>query len=121
VRYPTAFALIEGSWTTWEHGVATGPIFYGTEGTLVVDAYGTSPGIRIHRSNGETTNHTPEALPTDRDNVAKEMIHHLDSGEPLHPTLQLSFNLEVMAILDAGIRAATSQKLELIENATWCV
>ncbi len=55
----------------------------------------------------------------ERDNVAKEIIHHLDTGEPLHPTLQIPLNLEVMAILDAGIRAATSQKLELVDNATW--
>jgi hypothetical protein len=47
------------------------------------------------------------------------MIHHLDTGEPLHPTLQLPLNLEVMAILDAGIRAATSQQLELVDNSTW--
>lgn len=119
VRYPTALALLEGSWTTWEHGVATGPIVYGTEGTLVVDAYSANPDIRVHRSNGETMSHAPDPLPTDRDNVAKEMIHHLDTGEPLHPTLQLPLNLEVMAILDAGIRAATSQKLEIVENATW--
>jgi hypothetical protein len=47
------------------------------------------------------------------------MIHHLETGEPLHPSLQLSLNLEVMAILDAGIRSATSQKLELVDNTTW--
>jgi hypothetical protein len=58
-------------------------------------------------------------LPAARDNVAKEMIHHLESGEPLHPTLQLPLNLEVMAILDAGIRAANSQKLETVDNAAW--
>lgn len=119
VRYPTAIALIEGSWTTWEHGVATGPIVYGTEGTLVVDPYGQDPSIRLHRSSGEMERIMPEPLASGRDNIAKEMIHHLETGEPLHPTLQLPFNIEVMAILDAGIRAAASQKLELVENVAW--
>jgi predicted dehydrogenase len=119
VRFPTAVTLIEGSWTTWEHGVATGPIVYGTEGTLVVDSSSANLPVRVHRSNGETASFTPDSLPAGRDDIAKEMIHHLESGEPLHPTLQLPLNLEVMAILDAGIRAAASQKLELVDNATW--
>jgi predicted dehydrogenase len=119
VRFPQAIALIEGSWTTWEHGVATGPIVYGTEGTLVVDAYAAEPTIRVHRSSGETTVYPADPLPTKYDNIAKAMIHHLETGEPLHPTLQLPLNLDAMAILDAGIRAATSQKLEVVDNATW--
>lgn len=119
VRFPTAIALLEGSWTTWEHGVATGPIVYGTEGTLVVDSHAADLAIRVHRSDGETTSYIPDPLPVERNNVAKEMIHHLESGEPPHPTLQLPLNLEVMAILDAGIRAATNQKLELVDNVTW--
>jgi predicted dehydrogenase len=119
MRFPAAMALIEASWTTWDHGVASGPIVYGTEGTLVVDAYAADSAILVHRSNGETATVPPDALPTDRDNVAKEIIHHLDTGEPLQPTLETEINLEVMAMLDAGIRAAASQKLELVDNASW--
>jgi predicted dehydrogenase len=119
VRFPSAIALLEGSWTTWNHGVATGPIVYGTKGTLVVDPYGGNPVVRIERSDGQTVNYNPDPLPADRDNIAKAMIHHLETGEPLHPSLQLSLNLEVMAILDAGIRSATSQKMELVDNTIW--
>jgi predicted dehydrogenase len=119
VRFPTAMALLEGSWTTWHHGVATGPIVYGTEGTLVVDAKAADSGVRVERSDGQTMTYAPDPLPDGRDNIAKEMIYHLERGEPLHPTLQLPLNLEVMAILDAGVRAAANQKLELVENATW--
>jgi len=119
VRFPTAIALLEGSWTTWDHGVATGPIVYGTEGTLVVDSHAPDLSVRITRSDGQTTTHTPAQLPLGRDNIAKEMIHHLETGEPLHPALQLPFSLEVMAILDAGIRASASQKMEVVDNGTW--
>lgn len=118
VRFPTAIALLEGSWTTWDHGVATGPIVYGTEGTLVIDAKAEDQAIRVERG-GHTEKYALDPLPTDRNDVAKEMIHHLETGEPLHPTLQLPLNLEVMAILDAGIRAASSQKMEVVDNSTW--
>jgi predicted dehydrogenase len=119
IRFPTAVALIEASWTTWEHGVATGPIVYGTEGTLVVDSHAADPAVLVHRSNGKTEKFTPDSLSAARDDVAKELIHHLETGEPLHPTLQPGLNLEVMAILDAGIRAAASQKMELVDSVTW--
>jgi predicted dehydrogenase len=119
VRFPSAMALLEATWTTWHHGVATGPIVYGSEGTLVVDSKAPESAVRVARSDGRTVTHLPEMLPAERDDVAKEMIHHLESGDALHPTLQLPLNLEVMAILDAGIRAAASQKMELVDNSAW--
>ncbi len=51
--------------------------------------------------------------------LAEEFVHHLETGEPLHPTLQLEHNLETMAILDAGIRSAVSGGIELVDNAVW--
>ena len=119
VRFPAAIALLEGSWTTWDHGVATGPIVYGTEGTLVIDGKAEDQAIRVERGDGITEKIAPDPLPADRDDVAKEMIHHIETEDPLHPTLQLPLNLEVLAILDAGIRAASSQKMEVVDNSTW--
>ncbi len=119
VRFPTSVALLEASWTTWDHGVPTGPILYGTEGTLVVDSKAEDLAVRVERGGGQTTSYRPDPLPAGRDTIAKEMIHHLETGEPLHLSLQLSFNLEVMAILDAGIRSTISQKLELVDNVNW--
>lgn len=121
VRFPTALALLEASWTTWHHGVATGPIVYGTEGTLVVDSKTADQVVRVERNDGQTLTHAPKPLPAESDNIAKAMIRHLEDGEPLHPTLQLPFNLEVMAILDAGIRAATTNQLAVVDNAVWRV
>jgi hypothetical protein len=60
-------------------------------------------------------------LPTGRETLAKELMHHLETGEPLHETLQLDFNLEAMAILDAGIRSSISGKMELVDNDSWCI
>jgi predicted dehydrogenase len=119
VRFPDAMALLEGTWTTFDHGVPTGPIVYGTTGTLVVESREGRPVVRLERGHGQTTIYDVEPLPEGRQNVAEEYIHHLETGEPLHASLGLWFNIDVMAILDAGVRSAASAKLELVDNATW--
>jgi predicted dehydrogenase len=119
VRFPKAMALLEGSWTTLTHGVPTGPIVYGTTGTLVVDNLDGRPVVRLERGQDAPEIHEPALLPSHRNTIAAELIHHLETGEALHPTLDMMFNLEVMAILDAGIRSAGSGRLELVDNAAW--
>jgi predicted dehydrogenase len=62
-----------------------------------------------------------EPLPGGRATLAEEFVHHLETGEPLHPTLQLGHNLEAMAILDAGIRSAASGRQELVGDGAWTI
>jgi len=119
VRFPHAMALFEGSWTTYDHGVPTGPIVFGTTGTLVVDRKGSQQVVRLERGHGQTTFFEPEPVPPGRGDVASELVHHFETGEPVHITLDMLFNLEAMAILDAGVRSAASGKLETVDNATW--
>lgn len=118
VRFPKAMAIIEGSWTTANPGVPTGPIIYGSEGTMVI----TRSGVEIYRDRGigEPTEVVQgDPLPEGRDDIAKEMIHHIETGEPLHPTLDVPVNLQTMAILDAGIRSTQSGGVELIDHGNW--
>ena len=119
VRFPRAMALLEGSWTTWHHGVPTGPIIYGTTGTLVVESRDGKPIVRLEQGHGQTTIYETEPLPEGRQQVSGEFIHHLETGEPLHPTLEMMFNLEVMAILDAGVRSAENGKISTVDSAVW--
>jgi len=119
VRYPGAIALLEGSWTTIHHGVPTGPIVYGTAGTLVVDRQEGEPVVRLERGGDGTTVYRPEPLPEGRSTIAEEYIHHLETGEALHPTLQMGNNLEYMAILDAGLRSTESGRLETVDSVVW--
>ncbi len=121
VRFPGAMALFEGSWTTWDHGVPTGPIVYGTKGTMVVERRDGKAQIRIERGHGNTEIFEPGTLPEGREDVAKEIIHHFETGEPLQKTMEMMFNLEAMAILDAGVRSAASNKLETVNNVTWSI
>jgi predicted dehydrogenase len=107
LRFPAAMAILEASWTTFHAGVANGPIIYGTHGTIVVDG----DNILIFRERGAGTPSLVEKgdpLPRGRATIAEEFLHHLETGDPLHPTLALPINLAAVAILDAGIRSAES-------------
>jgi len=123
VRFPGALGLFEGSWTTWDHGVPYGPIIYGTTGVLVIEKAkgGEGQHVREERGGGKTTIHQPDPLPEGRHNIAHEFIHHLETGEAVHPTLDMLFNLNAMAILDAGLRSTDTGKLETVDTASWCI
>jgi glucose-fructose oxidoreductase len=118
VQFPRALAVLEATWTTWHTAVPQGPYIYGTRGTLVLDQVpkpGTdkpAPAVKVYTTrayHGEPDRiEFGEPLPAGRASPAEEFLHHLDTGEPLHPTLQVEHNLAVMAILDAGIRSAAT-------------
>jgi len=122
VRFPKAMAILEGTWTTWHSGVPTGPIVYGTRGTIVA----TREGAKVYTTHSYELGEPDQIvegdpLPEGRATLAEEFIYHIETGEPLHATLGPDFNLQAMAILDAGIRSAASGKLEMVNNETWCI
>lgn len=120
VRFPKALAILEATWSCLDHGVPTGPLIYGSEGTIVVERQGERQVVTIRRGRGKDPEVAPlDALPQGRETLGQEVIHHLETGEPLHETLQMDFNLDAMGILDAGIRSAQSGSLELINDGRW--
>ena len=128
VRYPKSLSILEGTWSTFHSGIPTGPIVYGTKGTLVATEQMIGGELKevvqifTERGKPEPTQVIEgEPLPIGRETLAKEFIHHLETNEPLHPTLDMMFNLEVMGIIDAGIRSSISGKLELVNDANWCI
>lgn len=120
VRFPSALARFEGTWTTADHGVGGGPVVYGTEGALVMDEHDGKVSLTVCQG-GKREVHSCKPLPKGRHDVAHEVVHHLEAKEPLHPTLDLSGNLDAMAILDAGLRSADSGKMETVDSAVWRV
>lgn len=129
VRFPQAVAILEGTWTTWNVGVPTGPIAYGSRGCLVagqhVGAGGRAmPAVSVYTSRAHGLQAADEIvegdpLPAGRATPAEEFVHHLHTGDPLHPTLQMAHNLRAMAILDAGRRSAESGHVEPVNDAVW--
>ena len=120
VRFPKAMAMLEATWSTLDHGIPVGPIALGSTGTILTERRGDKPGVVVRRGAGkEPEEIEPDPLPEGRETLGKEVIHHLETGEPLFEILQLDFNLDAMAILDAGRRSAESGKLELVQSARW--
>jgi predicted dehydrogenase len=131
VRFERSMAILEGTWTTWHTGVPQGPVIHGSRGTLVLDqAVDPKTGraaqaVKVYTTrayHGEPDRVVfGDPLPAGRATLAEEFVHHLETGEPLHPTLQVGHNLEAMAILDAGIRSAASGAQELVNDAVWSI
>ena len=115
VRFPSALTILESTWSCVNHGVSSRNLVYGTEGTIAVE----SDGVRVFKDGGDGELRQAPELPGGRDTVAKEVIHHFETGKALHPTLTVPINIDAMAILDAGIRSAASGKLEQCHSANW--
>ena len=116
VRFPAGLSILEASWTTVHNG--SGPVLtlYGTKGTISIDG----GEVRIYReSYAKAPSHIEkgEALPQRRATIAEEFLHHLETGEALHPLFDLPINLAAMAILDAGLRSAASGASEPVVQA----
>ena len=115
VRFPGAMALLEGTWSTFHHGIPCGPVLYGSKGTLVE----TWNAIKVFPAEGEAYEVPVEPLADAWKDVACAYVTHMDTSEPLPLPLQMEFNLEAMAILDAGLRSAESGQMELVQNRAW--
>ena len=115
IRFPDGIATIEGSWTTVHTGINSGPVVFGEKGTLICEA--DKVLIFKDKRSGTPEIYDVEPILEHRNNPAKEFINHLETKEPLHITMRPDFNLEAMAILDAGIRSSKSGKLELTQSA----
>ena len=121
VRFPRGVAILEGSWTTVNTGIPNGPILYGTEGTMVVNQSGAIEIYCTRHAEAPDRVIEPMPLPDGRDNLGREVLHHLDTGEELFQLLELKTNLSAISILDAGSRSAESGKMELANDAVWTV
>lgn len=105
VRFPGAMALFEGSWTTIDYGVAPGPIVYGTGGTLAVERpKGGAERVRVVKAGAKAANMPPNPWRVNH-KISPRHLSITWTMAPLDRTLDLDFNLEAMAILDAGVRA----------------
>ncbi len=121
VKYPVAFALLEGSWATLSGGgVSNGPVIFGDAGTIVSDRYSSQVRVynKLHGTEPDAVYDAPP-LPAGRDNIANEVFHHFDTGDALHPLIDLPVNIDAMAALDAGIKSSESGKLEPVADSFW--
>ena len=115
IDFGHCMGLIEASWSTKSNGqIPTGPVVYGTEGTIVADRFGTD--VKVYK---EDDRYRPSCAPTEVyefdpavDGVADNIINHILKGTPIHEITTPEFNMRAMAALDAGIRSCESGRIE---------
>lgn len=115
IDFGRCMGLIEASWSTKSNGqIPTGPVVYGTEGTIVADRFGTD--VKVYK---EDDRYRPSCAPTEVyefdpavDGVADNMVNHILKGTPIHEITTPEFNMRAMAAFDAGIRSCESGRIE---------
>ena len=114
LEYDRGVSVIEGSWSTMNNGeIATGPVVYGTEGVIVGDRF--DPQVKVYK---DLKPYQPSPKPTQvfdtknsEENIAANVLNHIENGAPLFEMLTPDFNLRAMAALDAGIRSCETGQI----------
>ncbi len=118
MEFDTGVAMAEATWNSVDLGGLYGPVVYGSTATLSVDQGTGSGRVRISRGGGAVSFADPLEYPAHRETLALEFMHCLKTCEPLHPLLDPAFNLQVMAALDAGMRAADTGVRQPVPDVT---
>ena len=115
-RFPTFSAIVEGTWTSRNHAEPTGPILYGEKGVMWAPMNEGNNIIKFIGSDDKLEQITVDMPAQYMLDIADHYVHHKETGEPLHETLQPKFNLKGLAIIDAGIRSADSGNVVLVND-----
>ena len=115
IEYPGRMSVIEGTWTTPRAVIPSGPMVVCTDGVLVCTGGAEdAPDVKGFDMYGNEVEIPEIAFEEQYKNMPWQWAHHCRTNEPIHPMLTLDKNIEVMAVLDAVIRASHSGKTEKI-------
>ena len=113
-------ADVEGSWSTINTGeIPSGPVVYGSKGTIVADRYGSD--VKVYKGFSHTftepTNvYTLRAWNELEYTLPVNIYDHIVYKKPLYEMITPEFNIKALAALDAGIRSSYSGKWEETEK-----
>lgn len=104
--------LLEGSWSSYNCGeIPSGPVVYGTEGTLVCDRRSSLVKVYTGRSHlAVAPAQVIDCGGTSSAALARNVLDSLEDRRKLHPLLEPERNLDVMAALEAGRLSAQTGK-----------
>ncbi len=119
LKYPKAIGIAEASWSQMGYHPRSGPHILGTEGAIYVDSmnqHGTRGSIGwrgviksvnvLMRGYSEWLPLPPPAMPVGSRNGIEYFINAVMNDSPIEVPCSLSFNLDVQAILEAGLISA---------------
>ena len=113
--------LLEGSWSTYNPGaVPTGPVLYGTEGTITCDRrWGY---LLLHKGRSHGMVEATERIELEKDLQKEKLAPHVADviRGNIEPDIMLSseFNLSVVAALDAGRQSAEKEVFVKVNQKT---
>lgn len=112
VEYKDSYGVIEGTWAIPQITLPTGPVLCGTEGVLFCDA---DRNVKAVNLKGEEIALPEYDIIPHIENLPDHYGYCKANGLPLHKTLTLDWNINVIALLDAAIKSAESGKREKVE------
>ena len=110
VKYDTAMAVLEGTWTTPSRAIPAGPVIYGKEGVLFCEKEDGVPVVHACDIYGNDIELQDIDYPAYMQNIATQYAHFKKTGENIHKTLSLEFNMQVMKLLDSARASAECGK-----------
>ena len=121
VRYPSFIATLEGSWTIpiKEAGNPPGPTVWGTKGMMKIVPEDGKIFIEVIGFDGSFERIEAPTPKPELANVQAAFVHHKETGKPLPVFLNIYENLDVMGILDAGVKSAVSGEMEMVQSRAY--
>ncbi len=106
LTYHDAMATAEGSWTQLDKMTAYTTIFYGTEGTLMIEPRDNGRLLLADRDNPDGQAIEVPELPASQTNATAHFVHGIQSGESFTALCQDRICRDAQEILEAGTLAA---------------
>lgn len=115
VRFDDKMAVLEGTWTTPRAVIPSGPMLICTEGVIMCTGGAENqPDVRAYDIFGNEIEIEKAQLGVEFIDMPNMYAWHKESGNDMHKMTQIDTNVEIMAILDAIITSAESNKEEPI-------
>ena len=117
IDFGDCVGIVEGSWSTLNSGeIPTGPVIYGTKGTIVSDRY--DGKVRIYK---ELKPYQSDVKPSDvikvepiEDCISLNVLNFIKYKKTLFEMVTADFNMKAMAAFDAGRRSCETGNIENI-------
>lgn len=107
IEYKNSYGVIEGTWTMPQAALPTGPVYCCENGVLYCTADREVKAMDIYGDEIALPQYT---IPPHIANLPDHYAYCKKNGLPLHKTVTLEYNLQVMAIIDAAMQSAASGK-----------
>ena len=116
VKYPSSVSVLEGTWTTPSVGIPAGPSVFLDNGVIECVRENGEVVVKAYDYFGNPVEVKNASLGGEFKNIAAMYAHHVNSGEPIHESLDFKNNMKIMCLLDSIARSVESGEREAISE-----